>query len=63
MPKRLTRKLVTLFVLCLAVTAVASTPASATNSRANWYCVDMPISESCSSGYWCCDRWGNCMCA
>jgi hypothetical protein len=61
MLKRLALKLFTLFVLVIALTTVASAPASATNSRA--YCYEMPISESCSSGYWCCDRWGNCMCA
>jgi hypothetical protein len=61
MLKGLARKLVTLFVLIAALTAVSSTPASSTNSR--WYCQEVPIcSDGCCNGYWCCDNWGNCMC-
>jgi hypothetical protein len=61
MLKRLTRKLVVLSVLVAALAAVSSTSASSTNSRR--YCVDVPIcTDGCCSGYWCCDRWGNCTC-
>lgn len=61
MLKRLTRKLLTLSVLVAALAAVSSSSASSTNSRR--YCVDVPICYGdCCSGYWCCDRWGNCSC-
>lgn len=61
MLKRLTRKLVTLFVLVIALAAASSTAASSTNGRA--YCVEVPMcAYDCCNGYWCCDRWGNCYC-
>lgn len=63
MLKRLTRKFFILFVLCAALTTVASAPAPASCSNSKWPCWDMPLSDSCSSGYLCCDRWGNCTCA
>jgi hypothetical protein len=60
MLKRLTRKLVTLSVLCAALAAVSSAALS-TNSRA--YCYEVPLcAYDCCSGYYCCDRWGNCYC-
>lgn len=60
MLNRLTRKLFTLLVLVAALAAISSAPAASTNRR---FCVEVPIcSDGCCSGYWCCDRWGNCYC-
>jgi hypothetical protein len=61
MLKKLTRKLFTLLVLVAALTAVSSAPTSSAKSQR--YCLDVPICYGdCCSGYWCCDRWGNCTC-
>jgi len=61
MLKRLRVKLFTLFVLCTALIAIASTPAS--SNASGRYCLDVPICYGdCCSGYWCCDQWGNCTC-
>jgi hypothetical protein len=61
MLKRLTRKLITLSVLVVALGAVSFASAPSNNNRR--YCVDVPIcTDGCCSGYWCCDRWGNCTC-
>jgi len=63
MLKRLSRKLITLSVLVVALATISSAPASSSNNRG--YCVEVPICSgdySCCSGYWCCDNWGNCSC-
>lgn len=61
MLKRLTRKLFTLVVLCAALTSMGSTPASSTHRI--WICWDVPITQDCPSGYYCCDySSGYCTC-
>ena len=58
MLKTITRKLFILFVLCAALTAVSAGPAGPTK-----FCYEVPIcAYDCCSGYYCCDRWGNCTC-
>ena len=57
MLKRLTRKLLTLSVLCAALAAVASSPAKSPGR----YCLPGEITNECTSGLWCCDRNG-CTC-
>jgi hypothetical protein len=54
MLKRLTRKLVTLSVLCAALAAVPSTPAPSTTS--GLVCERQVSENSCI--IYCCDRWG-----
>ena len=54
MLKRLTRKLVTLSVLCIALAAVSSTPAPSTTSRQ--VCERQMSPDNCV--IYCCDRWG-----
>ena len=54
MLKRLTRKLITLSMLCVALAAFSSASASSATSRM-LICVDMP--EGCPGGEkYCCDR-------
>jgi hypothetical protein len=61
MLKRLSRKLITLSVLVVALVTVSFAPVSSANNRG--YCYEVPIcSDGCCSGYVCCDRWGNCSC-
>lgn len=61
MLKRLTRKFFILFALVAALTAVSSAPAPSAGS--GLFCQEVPIcAYDCCSGYWCCDRWGNCYC-
>lgn len=61
MLKKLTRKLITLSVLCVALAAVSSTSASS-STRRMLICFDMP--EGCPGGEkYCCDRQsGDCWC-
>jgi hypothetical protein len=58
MLKRLTRKLLTLSMLVVALAAVSSTPASSASSRR--FCYEAPIETGCV--YLCCDFTGNCWC-
>ena len=60
MLKRLTRKLVTLSVLCAALAAVSSAPASSANRRIV-ICYPAPV-DFCESGYYCCHDDGSCKC-
>jgi hypothetical protein len=60
MPKRLTRKLATLFVLCAALMTVAAAPAS--SIKRGVFCVDAPLESGCY-GWICCNEWGGCWCA
>lgn len=61
MLKRLTLKLFTLFVLCAALTAVSSPPASSTNRGV--FCMDAPMEYGCNTDRVCCYDWGYCWCA
>lgn len=54
MLKRLTRKLVALCVLCIALAAVSSTPAPSATGRL--VCERQVSEDSCV--IYCCDRWG-----
>ena len=58
MLKRLTCKLITLFVLIGTFAAIYTVPASSTNR----FCFDGPITEDCATGRYCCDLSGNCTC-
>jgi hypothetical protein len=55
---RLSRKLLTLFVLVAALSAVTSVPARPTSTSRGIFCVDAPLESGCSSTYWCCTEWG-----
>lgn len=60
MLKRLTLKLVTLFVLAITLTYVASAPAA--SAKGGVFCVDAPVETGCT--YWCCIDYSNtCWCA
>lgn len=60
MLKTLTRKFFILFMLCATLTAVSSGSAPTTKKG---FCYEVPIcAYDCCSGYYCCDRWGNCYC-
>lgn len=59
MLKRLTRKLVTLLVLCAALTAVSFAPAS--QARGGVYCLDDGIGAYGCFGWVCCND-GGCWC-
>jgi hypothetical protein len=62
MLKRLARKLLTLLVLCAALTAAAYAPAS--SAKGGPFCFREPDgTPDCPSGYWCCTGLGDCWCA
>ena len=63
MLKRLTRKLITLSVLVVALSAVSLTPAKSTNQQL--YCYYDIVTAECPSGWVCCDDFSarNCWCS
>ncbi len=58
---KLTRKLITLSVLVVALAAVSVAPAS-TRRQIDVFCLDGPITDDCQTGRYCCDLSGNCTC-
>lgn len=61
MLKKLRRKLFTLFVLCAALTAISSTPASSATTGGP-YCFDAPLGSGCPSYICCIDPDSDCWC-
>lgn len=60
MLKRLTRKLIILSVLVVALATVSSAPNTSVNR--SWPLCDWVTLDVCPSGYMCCDREHNCWC-